>query len=187
MGMPAVAMDWTVERVYSLPPDGNRYEVINGELFVTPAPSVAHQLVGGELHLLIAPYLREHRFARVILAPADVEIDARTVVEPDLFVVPLPKGPLPRALQSAREILLVAEVLSPTTARADRTVKRRLYQSQRIPEYWIVDADARLVERWRPDDTRPELISNELIWSPSSTHPPLTIDLPALFARALDG
>lgn len=73
------------------------------------------------------------------------------------------------------------EVLSPGTARADRQVKRRLYQDEGVAEYWTVDADARLVERWRPTDTRPALCDGSLTWTPREDVPPLTLDLGSVF------
>jgi Uma2 family endonuclease len=79
-------------------------------------------------------------------------------------------------------LLLAVEVLSPSTGRADRQAKRRLYQRQRVPEYWIVDVDARLIERWRPADERPEILTERLAWHPDAAHPPLEIDVPAYFA-----
>ena len=78
-------------------------------------------------------------------------------------------------------LLLAVEVLSPSTARADRDVKRRLYQAQGVPEYWIVDLDARLVERWRPDDEPPEIITDRIEWQVDPALPALMIELPALF------
>jgi Uma2 family endonuclease len=75
----------------------------------------------------------------------------------------------------------VIEVLSPATARYDRLVKRRRFQRVRIPGYWIVDLDARVVERWRPEDDRPEILAETLDWTPAGTEPGLTIDLPRLF------
>jgi len=183
MGMPALSHDWTAEMVRALPYDGNRYEVVDGELLVTPSPILPHQLAIGELHLLIASYLREHGLGDVVVAPADIEINERTLVEPDLFVIPELKAPVPRYLESASQLVLAIEVLSPSTARADRTIKRRLYQRAGVPEYWVVDLDARLIERWRRDDERPEILSKELVWSVASASPPLTIDLPVFFAR----
>jgi Uma2 family endonuclease len=81
--------------------------------------------------------------------------------------------------------LLAVEVLSPSTARADRTIKRRLYQRAGIPEYWIVDLEARLVELWRPSDDRPEMLEDTLSWRPDPAVPPLTIELPDFFRRVL--
>ena len=77
------------------------------------------------------------------------------------------------------------EVLSPSTARADRHRKRLIYQDQRVPEYWVVDLDARLVERWRPDDARAELMAERLEWQPRADLEPLRIDLPAFFDEVL--
>jgi Uma2 family endonuclease len=77
------------------------------------------------------------------------------------------------------------EVLSPSTARADRTVKRRLFQRTGVSEYWIVDVDARLVKRWRPGDERPEVLTDSLTWQSDPAVEPLRVDLPAFFARVL--
>jgi Uma2 family endonuclease len=76
-------------------------------------------------------------------------------------------------------------VLSPTTARADRTIKRLLFQRTGVPEYWIVDLDTRLVERWRPGDARPEVLTERLRWQPEPGTDPLEIDLSAFFAQVL--
>ena len=89
MAMPAHPTEWTVEMVRAIPEDSNRYEVIDGELFVTPAPSVAHQRAVLELALLVAPYVRAHRIGEALIAPADVIVyGPRKFVQPDLFVVP---------------------------------------------------------------------------------------------------
>jgi len=83
-------------------------------------------------------------------------------------------------------LLLAVEVLSPWTARADRLVKRRLYQRERVGEYWIVDLDARVVERWRPDDDRPEIIMDRLTWYPMPQATPFALDLVPFFASVLE-
>jgi Uma2 family endonuclease len=95
-------------------------------------------------------------------------------------------GRRPRRWSDITRLLLAVEVLSPSTARADRTVKRRLFQRVGVPEYWIVDVEARLVERWRPGDARPEIVTDALAWQPEPAHAPLVIDLPTLFAAILD-
>jgi Uma2 family endonuclease len=186
MGMPQPMADWTVERVLALPDDGNRYEVVDGELLVSPAPSLPHQVAVPALYDRLKPYVSAHVLGRVLLSPADIEFDKRTLLQPDLFVAPLIKGRPPRSWKEIRSLLLAVEVLSPSTARADRQVKRRRYQRHGVPEYWIVDLDARLIERWRPADERPEILAERLAWSPSADLPPLNIDLPALFAEVLD-
>ena len=187
MSMPHAAADWTAERVRALPDDGLRYEVVDGELLVTPAPRWAHQRAVAELFVILREHVRRHRLGEVTFSPADVELDPRTLVQPDLFVVPLVDGVRMQEWSDIEgRLLLAVEVLSPSTARADRHLKRRRYQRAGIPEYWIVDLDARLVERWRPGDERAELLAETLDWSPSGAAEPLVLDLPAWFATVLD-
>jgi Uma2 family endonuclease len=180
-----LAQQWTAERVRALPDDGKRYEVVDGELFVTPAPRFSHQYVLLELVMRLSPYVRTHGLGVVLMSPADVEYGPKTLVQPDLFVAPLVEGRKPLSWDELGTLVLVVEVLSPTTARADRSVKRRLYQRQGVREYWIIDVDGRLVERWRLNDERPEIISERLEWQPSDQFPLLALDLPDLFRQAL--
>lgn len=178
---------WTVADYMALPDDGKRYEVIDGELFVTPAPIADHQRLVFALGRRLATYLDAAPVGEVLLSPADIEFAADTVVQPDVFVAPLVDGVRPRNWADVTHVVLAVEVLSPSTARVDRTVKRRRYQRAGVGEYWIVDGEARVIERWRPDDERPEILSDELVWHPDAAHEPLRIDLPAFFARALGG
>ena len=185
MGMPAVQNDWTVEKALALPEDGNRYEVLDGELFVTPAPSWRHQGAIEYLHPLLREYVRSNALGWAKLSPADLALSPRRLVQPDLFVVPWIGVGEPRSWAEVKELLLVIEVLSPSTARADRHRKRLIYQDEGVPEYWIVDLDARLVERWRPEDARAELIAETLEWQPRPDIESLRIDLPAFFEEVL--
>jgi Uma2 family endonuclease len=183
MAMPALPTEWTVDMVRALPDDGNRYEVIDGELFVTPAPSVFHQRAVRELLLLIDPYVRAHGIGEALMAPADVVVyGPRKFVQPDLFVVPLVNGAPMRAWTEVGRLLLAVEVLSPSTEHTDRGRKRRVYKEKGVPEYWVVDTDARTVERYRPDDSF-EILSESLEWRPDHDVPALVIDLPAYFDR----
>jgi Uma2 family endonuclease len=186
MGMPQTAERWTAERVRALPEDGKRYEVIAGELFVTPAPSFDHQDAVLRILVPIKQYLEQTGSGYPAISPADIEFDDETLVQPDVFVVPLIGGRRPRRWSDITRLLLAVEVLSPSTARADRTVKRRLFQRVGVPEYWIVDVEARLVERWRPGDARPEIVTDALAWHPDPAQAPLVIDLPPLFAAIVD-
>ena len=187
MAMPAPNhTEWTVEMVRALPDDGNRYEVIDGELFVTPAPSVVHQRAVRELSLIVHPYVSSHRIGEVLFSPADVIVyGPRKSVQPDLFVVPLVNGVPMRAWTEVGRLLLTVEVLSPSTEHTDRGRKRNLYKEKAVPEYWIVNTDERVVERWRRDDTPVEILSESLQWTPVRETPPLVIDLPAYFDRVL--
>ena len=188
MGMPATETHWTVEMRNDLPDDGNRYEVIDGELFVTPAPRLTHQGVLGALYLILAPYVKERKLGHAFFSPADIEFAPDTVVQPDLFVAPSVNGRRPKNWRAIQHLILAVEVLSPSTARLDRVHKRALYQREGVDEYWIVDADAREVQRWRPADERPEVLSEQLAWQPAgvSDAQALVIDLPALFAEIAD-
>jgi len=181
MGMAAPSSRWTIARVRALPDDGKRYEVIDGELFVSPSPTWEHQAAVQELLILLHSYLASTDIGRVVLSPADVEFSDDRMVEPDLFVVPLVDGRAPRDWHEAGRLLLAVEVISPGTARLDRVVKRALYQQERVPEYWIVDVASRLIERWTPDENRPEILSDKLVWKPDAARAPLELDLQAFF------
>lgn len=185
MGMPqsATPTRWTAEMARALPDDGNRYEVVDGELLVTPAPAELHQRAVSLLHVELALYARAHGFGEALTSPADLELDTYGMVQPDIFVQGLVDGRLSRGWNTGAPLLLVVEVLSPGTARADRTTKRRRYQRAGIPEYWIVDLDARVIERWRPGDERPEVLGETLTWLAPGTASPLVIGLAPLFAR----
>ena len=183
MSMPALpTTGWTVDMLETLPDDdGKRYEIIDGELFVTPAPGFPHQRALRELLMRIHSYLEGSEEAEVIFSPADVRSGARTSVQPDLFVMRRPVREGPHGWPDLETLLLAVEILSPSTARRDRTIKRRLYQSRGIPEYWIVDLDSRLIERWRPGDERPEILEEKLEWRAPGFEEALVIDLAKLF------
>lgn len=186
MGMPVQQTEWTAEMARALPDDGKRYEVLDGELFVTPGPNFDHQSAVLRLIVPIDAYVRAHALGWALMSPADIEFSLRRLVQPDLFVVPASEAGRPRTWRDISSLLLAVEVLSPSTARADRHRKRLIYQSEGVGEYWIVDLDARVVERWRPDDSRPEIIADTLAWHPRPDVPALAIDLQGYFASALD-
>ena len=183
MGMAHPTHSWTAEMVRALPDDGKRYEVVDGELLVTPSPVRLHQRMVVGLLRLLADYVEEAGLGEALCSPADIQAGDRSLVQPDLLVVPLTTGRSSDDWVEVRELLLAVEVLSPSTARADRHLKPRLYQREGVPECWIVDLDARLVERWRPGDERAELLADELLWQPDAAIPPLHIDLTRLFGR----
>lgn len=187
MGMPHTAERWTADMVRALPDDRNRYEVIDGELFVTPAPSRTHQRAVGALFLCLSNYLQGQNWGEVLFAPADISFHQDMLVQPDLFVVPTgPDRRHGRNWTDIHALLLAVEVLSPSTARADRQVKRRLYQKEHVGEYWIVDVDARVIECWRATDERPEVLSTALRWHPEQpAAAPFELDLAAFFDDVL--
>lgn len=186
MAMPVQQGEWTAELARALPDDGNRYEVLDGELFVTPAPARLHQRALLELYDRLKPYVTAHRLGELLLSPADIEFSPKRLVQPDLFLIPEEPGGRSKTWRDVKSLQLAVEVLSPSTARADRITKRKIYQDEGVPEYWIVDLDARVVERWRPDDERPEILTDALVWRPRANIEPLTIDLEEYFAAVLD-
>ncbi|MBA3559968.1 MAG: Uma2 family endonuclease [Gemmatimonadaceae bacterium] len=175
---------WTPERVLALPEDGNRYEVIDGELLVTPTPRYDHQLAAVALFRVLDPYVTEHLLGTLLNVGGDIQLDETSLVQPDLFL--MPPGPRPRSWKDVRVLRLAIEILSRGTARTDRTIKRLCYQRNAVPEYWIVDLDARLVERWRPGDERPEILSDRMLWHPEPSIEPLVVDLAGFFKAALE-
>jgi Uma2 family endonuclease len=184
MGMPAEVTRWTAAMVRALPDDGKRYEVLDGELWVSPASSWRHQWVLQALFKRLDPVVEAQRLGRILWAPADIEFSDGRLLQPDLFVVPLVDGRPPNEWAEVRRLLLVVEVLSPSTSRVDRGKKRRIYFEEQVPEYWIVHPEAQIVERWRPGAASPEIIDDTLRWQPSPDSPDVAIDLDALFAEA---
>jgi Uma2 family endonuclease len=183
MGMLHAPTHWTAAAVRDLPDDGQRYELVDGELVVTPAPSWIHQRVAAALFHRIHGWLASTRVGVILFSPADIALGEDEILQPDLFVVPPGEhGPI-RDWTDVTRLLLAIEILSPSTARFDRLLKRRRYQRAGVPEYWIVDPDARLVERWRPEDTRPEVVGEILTWQPDPGQPALETDLVALFSE----
>jgi len=181
MAMPNVARRYTVAEVLALPADGNRYELVHGELLVTPAPRLTHQVLVGRVHAALYNYLAAMpRVATALLSPADITVGDDVLVQPDVFVVPTTE--LGTNWKAIRTLLLAAEVVSPSSARSDRVVKRRFYQEHGIPTYWVVDADAAVVEVWRPGNARPDIVTDLLRWRVTPEASELTIDLAALFA-----
>ena len=181
MAMPDLARRYTVDEVLAFPSDGNRYELVDGELLVTPAPRPRHQLVLTRLVGTVSAYLSPvPELGVLFVSPADITWGGSDrLVQPDLFVIP--PGEVSDTWVSARTLLLAVEVVSPRSSRHDRVTKRRLYQRQGVRTYWIVDADARLVEVWRPGDERPEIVTNMLRWKVADDAAELEIDLEELF------
>lgn len=191
MGMPDTtghgtrdARHWTRDAVLALPDDGQRYELVSGTLVVTPAPRGLHQRAVAELYLRLQEWLGRHPVAHVLFSPADITLGEDEILQPDLFVYRTASGAPLRDWTDITELLLVIEVTSPGSARYDRELKRRRFQRAGIAEYWVVDLEGRMVERWRPGDEAPETITDELLWQPAPGGPGMVLDLEALFGLA---
>jgi Uma2 family endonuclease len=185
MSMPSLLPHvWTADEVLAIPESpGYRFEAVDGELIVSPSPSLRHQRAVAELLALIHQYVAAQGIGQAITAPFDVVADTLTVVQPDVLVLPLVSGRAPRSWRDAGRLLLAVEVLSPSSIRADRYLKRRKYQ-QMGALAWIVDLDERLVEIWTPDAQDADVAATTLSWHPDGPTSALTIDLLYLFAKA---
>ena len=186
MAMP-VTRRWTTADVRALTREDRawpRYELIDDELLVTPAPRGPHQLVVAELVGLLYAYLEGAPAGFVLLSPSDLELRPGTITQPDVFVVPFGSEPNfgTSDWSDIKSLLLAIELLSPSSLRTDRVVKRDFYLANGVAEYWIVDLDARVIERWKPVQETPELHWLSIEWRPRD-HEPFTIDLAAFFDR----
>jgi Uma2 family endonuclease len=174
MVMPAIERRWSAREVRQLiaesPLATPRYELVDGELLVTPSPSWPHQRAVGLMLLALEEYSRRQLVGRVNTSPFDVELAPESIVQPDIFVVPVHEARRLLTEMPARELLLAVEVLSPSSSRHDRVKKRPHYQRY-VPEYWIV---------------RPEVLTGTLEWAPTGSTDPMRLDLARYFAEIFD-
>lgn len=178
MSMPAKA--WTLEELHRLPDDdGNKYELIRGELFVTPPPSVDHEEVLARLSAMLTGYVEKHGLGRVYHPRAVVRFE-RSEAEPDLMIRAVPPGVHGNAWEKLPPPLLVVEVLSPFTRRRDLLDKRQYYLDAGAAEYWVLDAERRemRVIRRGVEDV---VIRGALVWRAVPAEP-LTLELAVLFS-----
>jgi Uma2 family endonuclease len=168
---------WTLEELHSLPDDGNKYELIRGELFVTPAPAVGHETVLSRLVEVLLPYVKAHRLGSVYSSKPVIRREG-SETQPDLVVGPRldPRAswddiPLP---------ILVVEVASPTTRRRDRDQKRSFYMELGIPEYWMIDPESRSLTVIRCDHAD-GMATEVYVWQPPGAMAGLEVSVPALF------
>ncbi len=183
MGMPALVPTYTAEEVRNFPDDRLRYEVIRGELFVTPAPGTPHQRLVLELAVILKAFVEQHELGETVISPFEVEFSDDTAVQPDVLVILND-----RADQLTRKRLmgppsLAVEVISYSSKRTDRLQKRSLYMEDGVEEYWVVDPELRHVERWLPGAAAPEIVTGRLTWQPQAPSPAFVLDLPELFRK----
>jgi Uma2 family endonuclease len=147
------------------PDDGKRHELIDGDHYVTPSPNTAHQVIVGNLYLVIATWLEAHPVGRIFLAPFDVVISDMDIVEPDLLFISAGRVPEILTSQHVRGTPdLVIEIASKGTRSRDETVKRRLYDRAGVSEYWVVDPAIDVVRVYRREEGafgRPVELSRE--------------------------
>src|SRR6185437_16074370 len=191
MSMPALhARRWTIEEVDRLAEEREesspRYELVDGELLVTPAPSGRHQRIILRLAIPLVAYVETNRLGELRLGPGEARLTPDSRFEPDIFVIPAIDGRMPRAVDPVTQLLLAVEVLSPSSSRHDRITKRRFFQKHGVPEYWVVDGEAEAFEVWHPGDDRAALVDERLVWGPAPSVPAFELELRALFGSVAD-
>lgn len=175
----------TVENYKILPENGPRYQLIEGDLYMAPAPNRYHQDISRNLEYILLDYLEEHPIGTLYHAPFDVYLDEHNVFQPDILVV----------LNERRSILtdagaegapdFVVEILSPKTAHLDRDNKRRLYASSGVRELWIIGPDPRTIQVYQlqQDAVRPAATYCEHDIFESALFPALRFDAARIFAQ----
>ncbi len=131
------------------PDDGRRYEIVRGDVSVTPAPSPRHQWISSILERALDEHFRTRGLGWMFHAPIDVILADRDIVQPDIIVVADRRQVSARGIEGAP--LLVVEILSPTTRSRDRGVKAQRYAELGVLHYWLVDPDARRIECLRAE------------------------------------
>jgi Uma2 family endonuclease len=178
MHMATVTKRWTLEELHSLPDDGNKYEVVRGELFVTPTPTNEHETILARLTRILDPYVQANGLGYVYHPRAVVRFDG-SEVEPDLMI----RQPLVRddvTWDDAPIPVLVVEVFSGSTRRRDQVQKRSLYADAGVAEYWMIDPERRTITAVR-QNAKDLVSSDHLSWSPPGASLPLVIDIRKLF------
>ena len=169
---------WTLEELDSLPDDGNVYELIRGELFVTPPPTDNHETIAARLTRILDPYVAQQNLGYVY-RPRAVVRTQDSQVEPDLQIRQ-PQADRKARWEDAPVPILIVEILSPYSQRRDREQKKGFYLDHGVPEYWIVDPEALAITVIRPG--HPDRVERQrLAWSPAGAAASLTFEVAAIF------
>ena len=139
----------TFEQFRELPSDGKRYELIHGEVHVTPAPATRHQAVLQNLSVNLGYHVIKDHLGEVWTAPLDVRLGEETVLQPGLIFISNARARIIQENWIAGSPDLVVEVLSPSTAAHDRATKLPVYAEAAVPEVWFIDPHAKTVEVFR--------------------------------------
>ena len=179
MGMAATIPYYTVEDLEHFPSDGNRYELLDGVLLVTPAPGATHQLIAANIMSILVNAVRVpgHAF---VFGPGAVSRAPRTQLEPDVLVVPA-RHPLSDQWQDMTEHWLAVEVFSRASRVYDREFKRDAYLALGVHEVWLVDAHERSVEVSR-EQGRHDAVRNAIIWRVPTLDLEVRVELSEVFA-----
>ncbi|HEU5184426.1 MAG TPA: Uma2 family endonuclease [Gemmatimonadaceae bacterium] len=180
--MPLPVPRLTIDMLDDFPDDGTRYELLEGMLLVTPAPSYAHQIVATRLATMLTNALAGDAH---VVAVGAIQRGKDTQLQPDVLVCPPEFRPTIN-WRDIREWWLAVEVLSPSSRLYDRDVKRGAYLALGVREYWIVDPDNCSLERWLPNRAGGLRTTEEVRWRPAQIDREIVIDLGALFHGVCD-
>jgi len=184
MAMPITVPRYTIQDLDSLPDDGCRYELLNGELLVTPAPLPAHQLVLSRLTSVLVSYLGPSEPAHVF-SPGSVEVEPDVHLEPDILVVPTSAltGGLRQSTRwtAIRSWWLAVEVSGPGSRVYDRDHKTPAYLAIGVRQVWRADLRERCVFVSRPGERGEIQCDDRLVWHAPERAEPLVVEVPALF------
>ena len=131
---------------YEKLPEGGPYQLIGGQLTVSPSPSIRHQIISGNLFLAMATFVEKHELGIVLLAPSDVRFTDTDIVQPDLYFIKTEREHIIGKQYTEGPPDLLIEILSPSTAYHDLKLKKDLYELHKVPEYWIVDPESKTVD-----------------------------------------
>ena len=162
-----------------------RFELIAGEIVVTPSPSLMHQLVVHRVAVVFDRSIVEPGLGLVLEAPFDVYLDEHNTFQPDVMVVLRDRKAIAESTKLMAAPNLVVEVVSPSNVKRDRGTNRDLYAAHGTPEHWLVDADYRQVtvsSNPRDGRYRTEITFDDV--AVSATIPGVSVDLNSLFAPA---
>lgn len=179
MGMAVSVPRYTVDDLELFPDDGDRYELLDGILLVTPAPRAVHQRIAGRLHALLYQAVEAPGLAAVV-SPGAISVPPRTQLQPDLLVFPSRFGPMEQ-WATITEHWLAIEVLSRSSRFYDREIKREAYFALGLAEVWLVDIADKSVDVWRSRSEH-SVVRDVIRWRPPGHDVVLTIDLGAVFA-----
>jgi Uma2 family endonuclease len=178
MGMALTIPRYTVADLEEFPDDGNRYELLDGMLLVTPAPASLHQLVSTRLVVMLQAQLEGEENA-LIFAPGIVTVPPLVHLEPDVLVVP-PHYPIGTPWSEMHERWLAVEIFSRSSMRYDRDFKRDAYIALDVQQVWLIDAHKKSVEVCKAQGAG-EIRRDLIDWFIPSLKKTVTIDLAELF------
>jgi Uma2 family endonuclease len=184
MSLPASIMV-TAEDYRSLPEGGPRYQLIDGELFVSPAPDRYHQEISGNLEFILRSYLKTNPLGKLYDAPFDVYLSEFDVVQPDILFVSNERGSILTDAGAEGAPNLVVEILSPKTSRLDKDSKRKVYARSGVEELWLIDPKEKTIAIYllqkRPEEASFTFSENDAV--SSELFPGLTIDAREVFEQ----